>query len=301
MKLSLAVKFNLVFVAVFATGFAASGLFTHQLLQKSAREESLDNARMLMAAASASSIYTSEQIVPLLENRLKFEFVPQSIPSFSATEHLRELLKSYPNYSYKEATLNPTNPRDKATDWEAMVVNKLRGDPDLKELVGERTDGAGPSLFVAQPIQIRDPACLACHTTPESAPKTVVDRYGPLNGFGWKLNEIVGARLVSVPLKEPLERANLLLRTYMLSLLGVFVFLFCALNLMVHLFVTRRLRQMSNLADRVSLGESDAPDMDISGNDELTRLAHSFCRMRTSLTRAMQMLEEQHSYAQTHR
>ncbi|KAB0486907.1 protein-histidine pros-kinase [Pseudomonas reinekei] len=292
MKFSLAVKFNIVFLAVFAVGFAASSLFTYRLLQQSAREESLDNARMLMGAASAASIYTSAQIAPLLENRLRFEFLPQSIPAFASTEHLRELLKSYPDYSYKEATLNPTNPRDKATDWEATIVNQLRGKPDLKELVGERNDGDGPSLFVAQPIQITDPACLACHTTPALAPKTVVDRYGPDNGFGWKLNEIIGARLVSVPLTVPLERANLLLRTYMLSLLGIFAFLFCALNLMVYLFVTRRLCQMSNLADRVSLGESDVPQMDTRGRDELTRLAQSFERMRTSLVSAMKMLEE---------
>jgi protein-histidine pros-kinase len=61
---------------------------------------------------------------------------------------------------------------------------------------------------------------------------------------------------------------------------------------MVHLFVTRRLGEMSNLADRVSLGETDVPDMDTRGNDELTRLAQSFARMRTSLVSAMKMLEE---------
>ena len=33
-------------------------------------------------------------------------------------EHLNQLLKSYPDFSYKEATLNPTNPRDKAVEWE---------------------------------------------------------------------------------------------------------------------------------------------------------------------------------------
>jgi protein-histidine pros-kinase len=159
-------------------------------------------------------------------------------------------------------------------------------------LVGERTEGDGPSLFVAQPIQITDPACLACHTTPELAPKTMVDLYGPDNGFGWKLNEIIGARLVSVPLTVPLERANRLLQTYMLSLLGIFAFLFCALNVMVYLFVTRRLSQMSNLADRVSLGESDVAPMDTRGGDELTRLAQSFERMRTSLVSAIKMLEE---------
>jgi protein-histidine pros-kinase len=292
MKLSLAVKFNVVFMIVFIVGFVASSLFANCLLQKSARDESLDKARMLMNAAAATSVYTSDHIVPLLENRLKFEFLPQSIPSFAATEQLQQLLKSYPDFLYKEATLNPTNPRDRATGWETGVVNQLRDKPDTKELIGERADDSGPSLFVAQPIQITNPACLACHTSPETTPKTVVDRYGPLNGFGWKLNEIIGARLVSVPLAVPLQRSAELLRTFMLSMLGIFVFLFCALNIMVHLFVTRRLRQMSALADRVSLGESDLPDMDVSGKDELARMGQSFVRMRTSLVSAMKMLEE---------
>ena len=292
MKLSLAVKFNVVFLIVFVVGFIASSLFANYLLQKSARDESLDKARMLMGAAAATSVYTSDQIVPLLENRLKFEFLPQSIPAFAATEQLQQLLKSYPDFLYKEATLNPTNPRDRANGWETNVVNQLRSKPETKELIGERTEESGPSLFVAQPIQITDPACLACHTSPETTPKTVVDRYGPLNGFGWKLNEIIGARLVSVPLDVPLQRARELLHTYMLSMLGIFAFLFCALNIMVHLFVTRRLRQMSALADRVSLGESDVPEMDVSGNDELARMGQSFARMRTSLVSAMNMLEE---------
>jgi len=292
MKLSLAVKFNAVFLIVFVVGFVASSLFANYLLQKSARDESLDKARMLMGAAAATSVYTSDQIVPLLENRLKFEFLPQSIPSFAATEQLQQLLKSYPDFLYKEATLNPTNPRDRATGWETNVVNQLRSKPETKELIGERDEENGPSLFIAQPIQITDSACLACHTSPQTTPKTVVDRYGPLNGFGWKLNEIIGARLVSVPLAVPLQRAGELLHTFMLSMLGIFVFLFCALNIMVHLFVTRRLKQMSSLADRVSLGEDDVPEIDVSGRDELARMAQSFVRMRTSLVSAMNMLEE---------
>lgn len=292
MKLSLAVKFNVVFLIVFIVGFVASSLFANALLQQSARAESLDKARMLMGAAAATSVYTSDQIVPLLENRLKFGFLPQSIPSFAATEQLQQLLKSYPDFLYKEATLNPTNPRDRATGWEANVVNQLRGKPETKELIGERADDNGPSLFVAQPIQITDPACLACHTSPETTPKSVVDRYGPLNGFGWKLNEIIGARLVSVPLAVPLQRASDMLHTFMIAMLGIFVFLFCALNVMVYLFVTRRLKHMSALADRVSLGEVDVPELDVRGHDELARMGQSFVRMRTSLVSAMHMLED---------
>ncbi len=83
-----------------------------------------------------------------------------------------------------------------------------------------------------------------------------------------------------------------MLQTYMLSMLGIFVFLFIALNVMVHIFVTRRITQMSRLADQVSLGQFNAEEFNVKGDDELSVLARSFGRMRTSLASAMKMLEE---------
>lgn len=292
MTLSIAVKFNTVFLAVFAFGFGATGLITNYLLQRNAREETLQNARVLMQSALAARGYTAAQIVPLLETRLKYEFLPQSIPSYAATEQLGQLLKQYPEFSYKEATLNPTNLRDRASDWEADLVHTLRAKPALKELVGERLTATGPALYMARPLQIVDAACLQCHSVPDAAPRTMLDIYGRNNGFGWKHMEIIGAQVVSVPMEVPLARASTILRTYMVSMLGIFAFLFIALNLMVHYFVTRRITRMSRLADQVSLGQFSDEEFDVHGGDELSMLARSFARMRASLASAMKMLEE---------
>jgi HAMP domain-containing protein/type II secretory pathway pseudopilin PulG len=292
MKFSLAAKFNIVFLVISGLGFIAASAVTNYLLQKNAREETLESARVLMQAALAARSYTSAQIVPLLEMRMNYEFLPQSIPSFAATEHLNQLLKSYPDFSYKEATLNPTNLRDRASDWEADLVNTLRAKPALSELVGQRETSVGPALYIARPLQIKNEACLRCHSVPDAAPKPMLDLYGRSNGFGWKHMEIIGAQVVSVPMAVPLQRASLMLRTYMASMLGIFVFLFVALNIMVHMFVTRRITQMSKLADQVSMGQFNAEEFDAKGNDELSVLARSFGRMRTSLSSAMKMLEE---------
>ncbi len=292
MKLSLAAKFNIVFLTIFGIGFVAASAVTNYLSQQNAREETLQNARVLMQAATAARSYTSSQIAPLLQTRLKYEFLPQSVPSFAATEHLANLLKAYPDYSYKEATLNPTNLRDRAADWEADLVNTLRAKPALAELVGQRSTATGPALYLARPLQIKDAACLRCHSVPDAAPTTMLDIYGRNNGFGWKHMEIIGAQVISVPMEVPLRRANAMLRTYMLSMLGIFVFLFVALNVMVHYFVTRRITQMSRLADQVSLGNFSAEEFNVAGSDELSVLARSFGRMRTSLASAMKMLEE---------
>ena len=287
MKLSIAAKFNIVFLAVFGVGFGVASAVTSYLLQENTREETLQRARVLMQAALAARSYTSGQIVPLLEARLKEEFLPQSIPSFAATEQINQQLKAYPDFSYKEATLNPTNLRDRAADWEADLVNTLRAKPALTELVGQRSTSVGP-----RPLQIKSESCLRCHSVPDAAPKTMLDIYGRNNGFGWKHMEIIGAHVVSVPMEVPLQRANKMLQTYMLSMLGIFVFLFIALNIMVHLFVTRRITQMCRLADQVSLGQFNAEEFNLKGNDELSALGRSFARMRISLSSAMKMPED---------
>src|ERR1700756_4989341 len=69
------------------------------------------------------------------EELLDNEFHPQSVPAFAATEIFAYLREKFPDYFYKEATLNPTNPRDRATDWESDVVNQFRGDLARTEFI----------------------------------------------------------------------------------------------------------------------------------------------------------------------
>jgi HAMP domain-containing protein len=289
--MKLLVKFNLIYVIVMALGVGVSGYLTRALLVQNAREEVLSNARQLIDKANAVRGYTSGQITKLLETQMKYEFLPQSVPSYSAVEVLGTLQKKYPDYFYKEATLNPTNPRDRATGWEVDVVNQFRANAELKEAVGQRDTPTGPSLYLAAPLRITNPACLQCHSSVEAAPKTMVDKYGPANGFGWNLNEVIGAQVVSVPLAVPLQRAEKSFNVFIGSLVGVFVVVGVVLNLMIWLVVVRPVTRLSELADRVSQGDLNAPEFPAGGRDEIGVLAQSFSRMRTSVVQAMKMLE----------
>jgi len=291
-KMKLILKFNLVFLAIFLIGLGIAGYTSNQLLQQNAREETLQNARLVMETALATRAYTAGQVGPLLETQMKYAFLPQSIPAYSAAEVLNGLRKKFSDYAYKEATLNPTNPRNRAVDWETDIVNQFRGGHDRGEIIGERETPTGRALYIARPIQIKDPACLVCHSTVEAAPKTLVDRYGPANGFGWQLNEVIGAQVVSVPTDVPYQRATAAYRTFMLSLAGVFILIGVALNLMLFAMVIRPVTRLSRLADQVSMGDMDAPDFQARGKDEIGVLAESFNRMKKSVVQAMKMLEE---------
>lgn len=160
--MKLLIKFNLIFILVMALGVGVSGYISRDLLQRNAQEEVINSARQQMENALAVRNYTATQITKLLETQMKYEFLPQSIPSFSATEVLATVRVKYPEFSYKEATLNPTNPRDRAEGWEVDIVNQFRNNAELKDFVGQRDTPAGRSLYVARPVRITNPACLQC-------------------------------------------------------------------------------------------------------------------------------------------
>jgi len=162
----------------------------------------------------------------------------------------------------------------------------------LKEIIGERDGPLGRALYLSRPIQITDPACLSCHTTPEETPASVVKAYGTTGGYGWKLNEIIGAQIVSVPMSLPIENANRAFYTFIGSLAGVFVVLFIILNVMLSFLIVGPITQMSGAADKISTGDMDIPELADSGRDEVALLARSFNRMRRSLEKAITLIDE---------
>ena len=153
---------------------------------------------------------------------LDTEFHPQSVPAFAATQIFGYLREKFPDYFYKEATLNPTNPRNHATDWEADLVNQFRAGSLQTEFIGNRETPAGPSLFLARAIKVNNVSCLECHSTPDKAPPEMVKLYGSANGFSWKLDDIIGAQIVSVPMSFPVAMAEGAFRTLVAWLGGAF-------------------------------------------------------------------------------
>lgn len=293
MKLTLAIKFNLVFIAIFAIGLMAAGVVADRVLQQQALAETRHDADILISAAGAMQNYTAQHITPLLANQIKYAFVPESVPAFSAIEMLQTLQSVFPAFSYRSTMVNPTNPRDRPSDWEAEVIAHLHDHPGLKEISGLRdTPGGEHVMFLAKPSRITDSSCMQCHSTPSAAPSTMIDKYGPANGFGWPMNEVIGAEFVSVPASEPIARSRAVWRSFMLSLSIVFAVVLIVLNIMVHLLVTRRLQALSRAADEVSLGKLDGVTLPTGGSDEIASLAVSFGRLRTSLVTAFEILDE---------
>ena len=291
--MKLLARFNLIFIGVFAIGTALAVWIAYDHLRQDAKTEVLAQARLVMETTLATRDYTTNRIKPLLTKlqRHDAEFLPESVPAFSAIQVFSYLHKHNPEYIYREATLNPTSLADRASDWEADVINSFRNNPDLKEIHNERDTPLGRSMFYARPIPVSSAACLECHSTPDRAPVSMVRQYGPNNGFGWKMHEIIGAQIVSVPESLPIAIADKELKTLIAFFVVVALVTILVLDAVLIATVIRPVAKLSKIADEISQGKMDVEELPAKGRDEISSLSASFNRMQRSLVKAMRMLE----------
>jgi HAMP domain-containing protein len=287
--MSLLFRINAALGAVFLIAALLAGYICWAMLEANAQREVLAEAGLMMDSAAAVRAYTATEILPLISARMKEEFPPQSVPSYAATQNFLKFHERHPEYAYKEATLNPTNPRDRAADWEGDIIQRFRNDAEIQQVIGVRDTPMGRSLYLARPIRAK-PECLVCHSIPSAAPQSLIARYGGDNGFGWQPNEIVAAQVVSVPFESATANAKREFRAFMILLVAVFAAAFLVVNLLLYRLVVRPVRRMALVADRVSQGDMSAEAFPQGGATEIASVARSFERMRKSLEKALRLL-----------
>jgi HAMP domain-containing protein len=289
----LLIKFNLIFVVLAGLGLTLVSRVAYGFLRENARSQVVQQAQLMMESARATRDYTSEELKPLL-NKIpghETEFIPQTVPAYGATQSFSRLRQRYPEYTYREAALNPTNPRNRAEEFEADIIHAFRNDPARKEIIGERNTPTGPALYLAHPISVKA-TCLECHDVASRAPVALVNTYGPNNGFGWKNGEVMAAQIVSVPMAVPVGIADRAFRALVLYLVAIFLILLFAIDIGLYFVVIRPVTQLAAMADRVSRGELEVPELQARGNDEITALTASFNRMYVTVVKALRMLND---------
>lgn len=282
-------KFNLLMLAVAILGVGLFALAADPLVNAVARDEVLQSSRIMMESAAGARKYTSEQITPLLKAQIAHQFYAQAVSAYAAKRNFDVIHAKYPDFAYREAALNPTNLEDRASDWEADIINDFRAHPGKEEISVERATPSGQMLELARPL-VSKAACLECHSTAAAAPASMVALYGGQNGFGWKANEIIGAQIVSVPMSVSAIRAERVRTLFVVPFVCFFVLLFVAVNLLLHFVVIRPIERIAKTAEAVSLGDMSAPEYQYASADQVGRLSASFNRMRRSLGEAMRML-----------
>jgi HAMP domain-containing protein len=301
-RIRLGTRFTLLLVAFFAISIGVSGVALYRLVTTVAEESVTSNGVLLLHTINAVRSYTSHQVNPLLTPVMKAQdkFIPETVPAFSARSVFGNLRgdSGYQNYSYKEAAINPTAPQDRADAWETGVLMRFQKDRTIPELSGFRTLNGQLVFYNARPMVVGDPACLTCHTTPEAAPPAMVNHYGSIDGFGWKLNDVIAAQIVYVPAAEVYSRSWRTWASVMLISVTSFALAVLAFNLLLRRNVVKPIGQMAELARRISTDEIDEQAPKSLANmtersDELGQMARVFERMAQEVYAREQSLRQQ--------
>lgn len=289
--MKLLAKFNLILILLFGAGSVIIGLVAYTFLMRNARNQVVQQAELMIESARATRQYTADDLAPLLETVPDHatRFLPETIPFYAATVTFDHLRKKYPDYSYKEAALNPSNPRDRAVEWEADIIEYFRNNVGATELTGERDTPAGRMLYIAHPIAT-EPGCLPCHSDPQQAPPTILRKYGSVNGFGWKTNEVIAAQIVFVPMAVPVRIAGQAFRTLLIYLVLGLAAAVAMIDTALLFLVIRPVRKLSGMANQISNGDMSLPELPVHGTDEIAGATASFNRMLISLQKAFKML-----------
>jgi signal transduction histidine kinase len=293
----LGIKFSaaVLFLLAISLGLAAWLIIRHQ--SRSLQQEALARSQTILSFGEAARDYARNTLSPAVRKAVQPHNGPLIFEADSATFVARGTFEAFrnrqPGYTFREAALNPLNLVNQADAEESALVERFRKDRSLKEIADFRQLEGRELFFVARPIIVQR-SCLQCHQSPDTAPSEVVGRYGREHGYGWRVGDVAGAIIVTVPTDD--IRAGQ--RGLIWAIGGTFAALAVLLVLLIHLLfevqVRRRLKQIAAALDQVAEKPSESGSLNLpeEGNDELAALARGLNNMALAVHHSHVQLEE---------
>lgn len=294
MRFKLQLKLWFLSLCIVVALFPLSGAILSPMLKANARVAITSKSIALLDTVDSTRNYTSENSDLLARLNTDSQFFPQTVPAYSAREVFERLRSDfkYKDYFYKEATLNPTNVRDLADEDEIKLIEKFKRDRSLKEIVGIREIEGEEYLYVARPLSVSKPSCLVCHGSATDAPKSLLSKYGKDNGFGWKLNEVVAAQTIRVPITKAFTTSYQLRNQIMGVFFGILILALVLANFGPKKLIVDPITKLAEVVSKTSRGDY-SQNFEHSSSDEIGELSQSLGRLKASLHIASDKLNPQ--------
>ncbi len=282
---SILVMGTLGFLAIIALGFTS-----YRLSMNNALQEAKIKSDIVMNYAMASREFTRVAQSPLVRQLVEPDrFYPEIMSGFATARGIyEEFEKIYPGYVFRQATLDPLHPSNKADANEKTIIQKFINNPDLKADEGRLIRNGEDMFYTATPFSVLSQNCLTCHGDPANAPKDQIEIYGDTNGYWWKMNEVVAAFIVYVPVADAIASAKTMSIT--LSLYGAsgIIVTLVIIGWFLNRDVVTPIVRLAERTEDFSLGENLDDPIDKSATGEVGVLAQSIERLRISLNKLMQ-------------
>jgi len=288
-NLKLRVKFTVITLIVYVLSLPVMITVGYYVLKQNAVREILEESNLMLSAIESVRNYTVEVLRPTVTKELPNKFVIEAMSAtFVAKGVEKRIRERLPNYSFKEATLNPLNLEYKADDFEKHKIEDFRTGKLTKEWRGYKKTGAGNFYVIMRPVEIKR-GCIRCHGDPAMAPPEVRERYGTTHGYGWKPGEIQTVNAVYVPADVPIQNAKKALVTFSIIYSLFFFIVTITIDRLIKASIIKPIEQFVDVADDISRGKFDR-EFTVKTNDEIKTLANAFTRMKLSLEKAMDIM-----------
>ena len=280
-------------MAVFGlAALAGMGFFAYQYSLNNSLQDADTKARIIDAYVKASRAYFMSVQRPLIVELVERDrFYPEIQSGFGITRRTVDMINAEElrGFEFRQASLVPHHPPNKADLFEESVINKFKNDINIREQTGETTRNGELYYYKSRPIKMSAQNCLKCHKIPATAPKDMIEMYGKI-GFdkNFELGDIFAAYFVYVPMAPAVaaakQQAVILFAggagTMLLGLIVIWVFL--------DLRVVKPIMELCSRTEEVSIGRNLDKSL-LSGKmkDEVATLARSIDRLRISLVKML--------------
>ena len=254
-NLNLRDKFNLLLIIIFLGGVYLSGVALSRILYQQAEQKLTDEGQILMEMMEEIKYYTSVHLLDFYQSpAYDREFQSAFVPAYAAREVFDNFKKmdKFEAYKYKEATHNPTNLKDLPDSFEKKLLNSFANDRNVDVLSGYTNREDRDFYYISRPLSVKDSSCLQCHSTPDVAPKKMVDIYGDENGFNWEMNQLTTAQTIYIPANNIDSDVRTRMFKFMPIFTGIFGILILSVNRLLQSTVIKPITQLTKAANQLS-------------------------------------------------
>ncbi len=289
--ITMTVSFVVVSVAVIAVIWV--------LLRDFALAVAENETRIILDRNLAIHTYFSHDLKPALFD-LTEDFVDEDYfnPVWMSSTYAVRIIDDYYqqlsnlNYSYKEAAIDARSPQNEANEYEKAFLERLNQDPSLESQTEIRNIEGDPYFVSIRRGEVMEESCIKCHSTPDEAPKGMIDIYGPYSSFGRESGEVVSAISILIPLDQAYQTINDLSWTVAGIIVFAMAILYILLNWARVKMIMNPLKEISNQAELIIENRKHlGSQINLPGFKEVQQLVEAFNEMSTSLKQERNELE----------
>ncbi|HIQ37155.1 MAG TPA: DUF3365 domain-containing protein [Desulfocapsa sulfexigens] len=287
--MSIRLRFIIVIGVLSLVASIALAYASYTFSVKNAMAEAKTQGAIVFNMIDSSRMYFRHSQRPIvLELVGEDRFYPEIMSGFVMTRGVWDIFeKRFPGYKFKQATLDPLYPPNKADAEEIKLIKSFNANKEKKNEEGIMEKSGEKFYYFARSISVGE-KCLRCHGIPEDAPRDQIEIYGSETGYGWHKDEIVSTSIVYVPLDKAMAAAKKSATNLFAMGAGGIVVLMGVIWFFLSSSVVTPLAKLQQKTTRISLGRELDKGMGISSKDEIGDLAKAIDRLRISTAKLLE-------------